>query len=191
MSYQIKNTLILHQKAFRILKTTNDGLITPEDFGIETKYRSSILMSGYLTSYKIDADSNLILKDFYVNVHMNDDLKFINGIPPHISSKTDIESKSTFREYRNLNLKVEYSGYILLGYSTIRKPSIKFKLCGSEYEEVYELQVTMGKVVSINNVSDKMMEYRTKVEQEEFTSDSKNIIVDKDMKKWLFKDIQF
>lgn len=191
MSYQVKNTLTLNQKTFDIIKETNDGLITPNHFGIKTKYRSSILMRGYSTSYKIDSDSNLILNNFCINVNMNDDIKFINGIAPHISSKTDIKSRTTFREYRNINLNVEYSGYILIGHKIIKKSSTKFRLHGAEYEEVFELQVKMGKVISINDLSDKVLLYRMKFEYGDFELDIQNTTFDDEIQKWFFKDIKF
>ena len=84
MSKQVKNALFLNEKPFSIIKSTNDGLIKPESFDITPKYYSSILMRGYVTSYYINIDSKLVLKDLSVNVNMNDDLKFINGIAPHI-----------------------------------------------------------------------------------------------------------
>lgn len=191
MSYQIKNALTLNEKTFDIVKATNDGLTTPQDFGIMAKYHSSILMRGYSTSYNIDSDSNLILNKFCVNVNMDDGIKFINGVPPHIASKTNIKLGTTFREYRNLNLNVDYSGYILIGHKAIKNPSTKFRFYGAKYEEVFELQVKMGKVTSINDLSDKILQYRMKFEQGDFELDSENVTFDHQIQKWLFEDIKF
>jgi len=189
MSYQIKNKLTLHQKKFGIIKTTNDGLIIPEDFGMKARYNSSILMRGYITYYIVDVNSNLLLQNFYINVNMNDDFKSINGKFHHISSKTDIKSGTTRREYRNLNFSVSYSGYILIGDQTLKGLDKKYRLHGAEYEEVFELQVEKGKVIAIKNLSKKMLQHRMKYKDGDWGIDLKNLQFDDDIQKWVFKDI--
>ncbi|WP_298903469.1 hypothetical protein [uncultured Psychroserpens sp.] len=181
----------MNQKEFDIIKTTKEGLVKPQDFGIKPKYCSSILMRGYVTSYKIDSDLNLILNNFCVNVNMNDDIKFVNGIPPHISSKTDIKSGTTFREYRDPNLPVEYSGYILIGHKIIKLLDTKYRLYGADYEEVIELSVKKGKVISINNLSEKMLQHKMKFKDGDWELDIQNTTFDNEILKWLFKDIEF
>lgn len=189
MSYQVKNTLILNQRTFDIIKATNDGLITPEGLEIKTKYYSSRLMRGYLSSYKLDVEFNLILNDFSVYVNMNDGIKFINGTPPHISSKTDLKSGTTFRKYRNINLKVTYSGNILIGNKIIKKSNTTFRIHGAEYEEVFELNLQNGKVISINNLSDKILQYRMNIKHRDSELDIQNTTLDNEIQKWQFKDI--
>ncbi|MCK8482304.1 hypothetical protein [Psychroserpens algicola] len=191
MSHQIKNKLLLNQKEFGILKTTQEGLIEPPDFGIKAKYLASILMRGYSTSYKIDSDSNFILNNFEVNVNMNDDIKLINGIPPHISSKTNVESGTTYREYRNLNLFVNYSGDILIGNGIINDLNTRYRLYGAEYEEVFELNIKKGKVVSVKNLSEKTKRHKLKFKNGDWDIDTQSIEFDNEIVKWLFKDIQF
>ncbi|MDH7913218.1 hypothetical protein [Winogradskyella sp. SYSU M77433] len=191
MSNQIKNKLILNQKEFDILKATQEGLIEPKDFGIKSKYRASILMRGYLTSYKIDSNSNFILNNFRVNVNMNDDMKIINGVSPHISSKTDLESRTTYREYRNLNLFVNYSGDILIGKGVISNLNIRYRLYGTEYEEVFELNIEKGKVVSIKNLSEKIKLHKLKFKNGDWDIDTQGTEFDNEIVKWLFRDIQF
>ena len=191
MSYQIKNKLILNQKEFVILKTTQEGLIEPLDFGIEAKYLASILMSGYLTSYRIDSDKNFILDNFNVNVNMNDDIKLINGISPHISSKTDVKSGTTYRQYRNINLFVNYSGGILIGDEIINDLKVRYRLYGAEYEEVYELNIEKGKVVSVKNLSEKIKQHKLKFKNGDWDIDTQSTEFDDEIEKWIFKDIQF
>lgn len=189
MSYQVKNTLILNQRTYHIIKATNNGLITPEDLEIKTTYYSSRLMRGYLSSYKLDVELNLILNDFSVYVNMNDSIKLINGISPHISSETDLDSGTTYRKYRNINFKVTYSGYILIGNTIIKKSNTTYRIHGAEYEDVFELEVQKGKVISINNLSDKILHYRIKSKQGDAELDIQNTTLDNEIQKWLFKDL--
>jgi hypothetical protein len=189
MSYQIKNKLTLHQNKFGILHTTNEGLVKPQDFGMQPVYASSILMRGYSTHYSVDAASNLILKDLYVNVDMHDDLKLVDGKPPHIASKTNISTKTTFREYRNLNLLVEYSGFILVADEPISGLDTKYRLYGASYEEVFEVNVEKGKILSINDLSEKMQEHRTKYKDGDFQFDRKDVQYDEAIEKWVHKSI--
>lgn len=189
MSYQVKNTLILNQSTYHIIKATNDGLITPEDLEIKTKYYSSRLMRGYLSSYKLDVELNLILNDFSVYVNMDDGIKLINGMPPHISSKTDLKSRTTYRKYININLKVIYSGYILIGNKMIENSNTMYGIHGAEYEDVFELKVQKGKVISINNLSDKILHYRMKSKQGDSELDVKHTTLDNEIQKWQFKDL--
>lgn len=183
MSYQIKNKLIFKNRSFHIVSFTNEGLIKPQDFGITPRYQSSIRMRGYTTTYVINSQTKLILKDLYVNTDMNEGIKFINGIPPQPSSKTNISSKTTYREYKNLNLAVDYSGYILIGDNAIRELNTKFSNPAT-YEEVIELEFKNGVLTTAQDLSNRMSEYRLFFKDGDLEIDNQNIEIDAGLKKW-------
>ncbi|CAM4137726.1 MULTISPECIES: hypothetical protein [Flavobacterium] len=183
MSSQVSNKVILNGREFELIKSTNEDLIKPEDFGIIPLYISSRCMRGYVAIYEVNTNSRLILKDLYVNTSMNDPIKFINGIPPAISSKTDIESKTTYKEYKKLNLEVPYSGYILIGDGFLNDLNTKFRN-SAIYKEVLELEISNGKIKKIKNLSCKMAEYRLLFEQGDFEQEYVTIKIDSEIEKW-------
>lgn len=184
MSLQVSNSVILNNRKFDLIESTNKvALIKPDDFGMIPLYRSSRCMRGYVTIYEVNSESILILKELYVKTKMNDNLILINGIPPALSSKTDFQSKTTDYEYKNLNLATDYSGHILIGEGFISSLNTKFSH-PAVYQEVFELEINEGIIRMVKNLSKKMAEYRLLFKEGDYRVGSEDLKMDREIKKW-------
>ena len=88
-------------------------------------------------------------------------------------------------------MTVEYSGYILVGCNEIKNNYKNSKLHGVNYEEVIELELEKGKVISIKNLSDKYNQHRTKIESKDSQLNISNKIFDDEIKKWRDQNFKY
>ena len=166
MTAQIPNTIIISEERFSIAGFTHDGLIDPSDFGIEPKSSSSACWRGFKSTYKIDKDSNFILDELIVNTNPADKPIEINGILP--KTPTNKFSRKAFnRAYEQINLQVNYTGFVLVGTNFIHELYVHMGIHKAwKYKTVFEIEIDQGKVKSIVDLSDKMEEVRTKFKEQ-------------------------
>lgn len=160
LTAQIPNTVILKEGKFSITGFTNDGLIRPKNFGINPIMSSTACWRGFTTKYRIDDDLNFVLDELKVKTNHEDEQIQINGISP--KSPTNKLSRRAFnRVYEQINLRVNYTGFILIGTNFIQE---LYKHMGFhkswKFKTVYEIEIDKGKVKSITDLSEKMLEIR-------------------------------
>jgi hypothetical protein len=160
LTAQIPNSVILKEEKFSITGFTNEGLINPKDFGINPIMSSTACWRGFVTKYKIDKESNFVLDELKVKTNHDDEEIEINGISP--KAPTNKLSRRAFnRVYEQINLRVNFSGFILIGANFIQE---LYKHMGFhkswKFERVYEIEIDKGKVKSITDLSEKMLEIR-------------------------------
>ncbi|MDI9309316.1 MAG: hypothetical protein QM535_03780 [Limnohabitans sp.] len=189
MSYNIKDKVIIKDESYTFIRCTETKLFTPQDFGIKPIYYGSMLMSGYCSVYKVNEDLDFVLDKLYVNASMNQDIKVINGCSPSNFSKTDFDSKTTFYEYKNLNLVAPLSGFVLVGNDYI--DALKYRFYDeSLYKITLELEVKNGKIAAIKDCSKLMEQYREKFNKGDLAKKLDKRTIDKEIRKWFnFKTI--
>jgi len=166
LTAQAANQVILKDQKFNLVGFTNEGLIKPQDFGIIPKGIGSFCWRGFITTYKIDLNSNFLLEEMVVHSEVNREIIKINGVEP-ISPKSKWQKKIFKRLYEGINLKTKYSGYLLIGKDFIDELYIHMGFHPAwKYNEVYELKIDYGKVLSIKDLSEKMKIYRELLKEE-------------------------
>ena len=185
MTAQTSNQVILNEEKFNLIGFTDEGLIKPQDFGIIPIGISSFCWRGYVTTYKIDSHSNFLLHELCVSVNSENKIEKINDIP---FKRSTLKSKrKVFNQiYEELNLPVEYSGYILIGKEFIQElyvhmgfhPAWKFKV-------VVELEIELGKVITIRDFSEKIMKYRMYLKEKNMNKRHEEFETDHEKEEWI------
>jgi hypothetical protein len=166
LTAQFPNTVILEKKKFTIAGFTNSGLITPKMFGLKPIVSSTACWRGFITTYKIDDESNFILEELLVKTEKKDEAIEINGIQS--KSPTNKFDKMSFnRFYEKINLKVNYSGFILIATNFIKELYVHMGFHQAwKYETVFEIEVDKGKVISIVDLSEKISKIRKSIKEQ-------------------------
>lgn len=160
MTVQILDELIYDRRTFSIVGLNGKGLYTPNDFGLKPVALSSANWRGYVMIYKIYY-KKLVLDNMQVCIEEPmEDIPKINNIIPEIKNVGAI-----LLYYQKLKLKTNYTGNILIakGYidglhDSMGPPNpISFKV-------LIELNIKNGDLLSAEDLSDKIAEYREKID---------------------------
>jgi len=185
LTAQFPNTVILKEEKFSIAGFTNEGLISPEIFGIKPIVSSTACWRGFITIYKIDDESDFILDELLVKTEGTDKPVEINGVSPK-SPINKFEKRSFNRHYEQLNLKVNYSGFILIATNFIRELYIHMGFHKAwKYETVYEIEIDKGKVKSITDLSEKMSKIRYAFKEQKENKEKNNSRTKDEISKWV------
>ena len=187
LTKQSANQVILKEETFNLVDFdfTNKELTKPQDFGITPKRIASFCWRGYITTYKVDSDSNFILNKLMVYVDTNDEIKLVNNVAP-ISSKTKSQKRIIPRVYEEINLPLNYSGFILLTKDFIEEFYLQIGLHRAwKYKTVYEIEIDKGLVKSIIDLSRKGSEIRDSFQKSKGTTKKNNPPTEKEISKWL------
>lgn len=147
MTDQITDVYTFEGKAYDLVDIEGEGLITPEFFGIKPLFKSTQSSRGYAMFYSLSGDE-FLLNAFYVNTEN----------PPKINEVEPQSGKPLFDYiYRNLNIKMEYTGKILI---------TRFKEAPTG-TIVVEIQVRNGDIIDTKELNLKKDEFK-KLYQETF-----------------------
>lgn len=185
LTAQAANRVILKEKEFNLVGFTNDGLIKPQDFGIKPIMSSTACWRGYITKYEISEDSKFILKEVLVKTDNEDLPKLINGVSPE-SPNVKFMKRAFNNQYLNIDLQVNYSGYVLLGNDFIRELYVHMGFHPAwKYKEVFEIEIDKGKVISISDLSEKMEVYRSIIKEEKEKKENSNSPKKDEIEEWV------
>lgn len=119
MSAQLLDQFILQNETYVLLVWSKHPIFSPKDFGIEPRQVSTALCRGHLCTYGFSG-TDLLLKELYIR-SQNDEYPIISGVvalSPGSSSEIlspSIATNLRLYHYKDLNLKLPYTGKILLG----------------------------------------------------------------------------
>lgn len=183
MSTIVKDKIVINNEFLVFINKIELKLFRPQDFGIEPVYYSSLMISGYYALYAVNENLDFVLKDLYVNAAINDETKLINGCMPSFSSKSDLGSKTTFYEYKNLNLTVPSSGFVLAGSDYLNLNKYRFSnKCN--FGKILDVEIKHGKVVSIKDLSCFMETYRMQFSDGDIGKNRDKSLISKEINKW-------
>ncbi len=114
MTAQIGDRFILKETEYRFVNICNPIPFNPQTYGITPSVARTACWKGFWCVYDINS-KGIFLKDLYVNSE-NGQYPKINGVAPMFES--DDKSYLIYMGhhlYKNLNIKVPYSGKILVG----------------------------------------------------------------------------
>ncbi|MFW9939493.1 MAG: hypothetical protein ACFFFT_00535 [Candidatus Thorarchaeota archaeon] len=175
MTAQIPDEFVLNNEEFSLIGIKGHGLFKPEDFGIVPYFTCTACWRGYVMRY-VFTDEQLILDRMRVNV---DDPPKINGIKP------EKESDLFKYYYKNLNLKTNFTGKVLLAKDFIQSMYVHMGFQRPmAFETVVEIDISNGEIVLLKDLS-RQMEERRKRDPSKGAHPYSNS--KKDIKKWVKK----
>jgi len=148
---QILDEFILNGEKFSLVGVKGQKLFTPEDFGITPLSASTACWRGYHLRY-IFTQNYLILDELSLNTKKS---KKINGIKPQKGNRL-------FNyHYKNLNLRSNFTGTILLGKDFIDSMYVHMGFQRPmTFRTVLEMQIEEGRVILEVDISKQMEDYR-------------------------------
>ncbi|MFX1476841.1 MAG: hypothetical protein ACFFCI_01800 [Promethearchaeota archaeon] len=175
MTAQIPDDVILYDVKFTLVGIQGEPLFTPNDFGILARFTNTACWRGYAMTY-IVINSQLILDKMRVNTK---NPKAINKVKPE--SGGDLFDYS----YKNLNLKTEFTGKLLLAKDFIRSMYVHMGFQRPmAYRTVVELYLEKGKITLFRDLSKKVEGERNLNPLKDATPPSNS---HEDIEKWIKK----
>ncbi|MHA2007496.1 MAG: hypothetical protein ACXABO_07175 [Promethearchaeota archaeon] len=151
MTAQIPDEFVLNGEDFSLVGLNGQDLFTPEDFGIIPYSGSTACWRGFVMKYLFINDQ-LFLEEMRVNAKNPPE---INGVKPEPGEH------SLKYSYKNLNLKTNFTGKILLAKDFIQSMYVHMGFQRPiAFKTVVEIKVEEGKVISLKDFSKQMEDQR-------------------------------
>jgi hypothetical protein len=165
MTAQVGDGFVYKGMRFSIVARTEPLSNHPMNYGIMPKWACTACWAGYYCGYVITDDA-LILDKLCVN-SSNGEYPEINGRLPDVNKVTGEPILSMGHHvYRDLGIKTDYTGKILLGKDFISKYYIHMGYQRPwAYETLVEFEFKDGRPVNITDVSDIARELRRQLEE--------------------------
>ena len=160
MSVQVSDTVLFRRYSYELLQlTTEEGLITPEQFGLMPEMMSTDCYRGFYLGYSL-TKNGLFLRRMEVR-DSRAHYPPIDGVAPVVD---DTFGTAT---YRGLNVPVSFTGGLRIG----RDPDVeKLSVFGSilpqveAFRELWELTLEQGRLVdAIDRSPVKPMQFRAEM----------------------------
>ena len=173
MTAQIPDEFIINSESFSLVGLDGQGLFTPDDFGIIPYSSSTACWRGFVMKYSF-IKNQLVLEEMRVNVKN----------PPEINGVNPEPGEHSFNySYKNLNLKTNFTGKILLVKDFISSMYVHMGFQRPmAFKTVVEIEVMGGKVISLKDLS-KYMEEQRNINPDKGAQPQSNS--QKDIEKWV------
>ncbi len=173
MTGQINDSFLYKGEVYSLSGYTKGEPFSPLDYGFLPNAATTACWRGFVLCYTIE-DEDLILVNMEIN---NEEELELNGIKPKI------REDSLRLHYQYVNLKLEYSGKILIAKDFIQSMYVHMGFQrASSYETVLELKFKKGKLVSEKDLSSTMKKRRKKQPNEGLEPKSKD---EKGIREWI------
>lgn len=160
MTAQISNLFKIKDKEYDLIGSSGDINFDPRDYGLTPVAPHTANWRGYYYEANIK-DKKLVVENLHVNNATND-YPEINGVKP-----IDEKAESSFYAYYNVDLPIDYTGKILLGYGFLRR---YYQHMGYQaphaYQELLMLTFNNGELVLTKDLSEKAADFRKIVEKD-------------------------
>lgn len=174
MTAQVSDKFIYKNNEYSIVAETTPVEFHPEDYGIIPCPIDTACWAGYWCNYEITGDE-LILKNLIIN-SKNDEYPDIEGVSPNEPS---IVKNMGYHIYNNINLRMSYTGKVLLGDEFMSSYYIHMGYQRAwSYKVLKEFVFQNGKLIEIIDHSDIAAKIRKEIDKdpEFFSKLSENII---------------
>ena len=158
MTGQVSDSLIFQSNSYSIVGLKGEGLPSPFDFNLKPISPNTANWRGFLMTYIVIKD-HLQLHEMHVWVEqVEEKYPLINDISPKVEKKGIIHLS-----YDNLKLNTEFTGKILIAKDFIDSMYVHMGFQSPlSFETVIELEFLNGKLLLVNDLSEKMKKYRKK-----------------------------
>jgi hypothetical protein len=168
MTYQIRDGISIEHQQYAIERCTNrEELFNPNVYGIQSVGASTACYRGFYCDYAI-LDRQLLLMSVNIEPNMSDRLKFKYGRSERLllgkSPELSNARGGTSWIYRDLYHSIPYSGGMLIVNGDIMM-RLEIMIYYPIYvrEKVCEAVFELGRLISIVDYSDRMMEARNQI----------------------------
>lgn len=117
MTAQRQDTFIYKKEDYDLVAMSKPLSFKPEDYGIIPEGLDTACWAGFWCEYSI-SEEGIFLKNFYVN-SKDGNYPEINGVTP-VKKKLEI-LYGRYQLYKDVNLKIPYTGRILIGKDFLRE----------------------------------------------------------------------
>ena len=165
MTAQVGDKFFMKGKNYSIVAMTTPLEFHPSKLGITPQYVTTACWAGFWCVYNV-TEEGIFLKDLYVN-SKDDNYPKIEGIDA-IEEEPNSYSYMGHHLYKNLNMKIDYTGKILVGRNFINEYYIHMGYQRPwAYEVLIELVFENGKLIEKNDESNTAEELRKQLKNEE------------------------
>jgi len=148
MTSQIPDTFIYDGEKYELVALDGEGLITPQDYGMNPEMLHTACYRGFYCTYDITNDG-LFLTEMVIG-EVEEGYKSIQDIMPTLSNKDSRD----YPTYKGLRLLTSFTGKIRLGKDFIRELYVHMGYQKpSAYETLLEFDFEAGKLMSMQNIS--------------------------------------
>ena len=173
MTGQVNDSFLYKGEVYVLSGYTKGEPFSPLDYGFLPKAATTACWRGFILYFTIE-DEELFLVDMEIN---NEEELELNGIKP------EIRDQGLRLYYQNVNLKLEYSGKLLIAKDFIQSMYVHMGFQrASSYETVLELEFKKGNLISVKDLSSKMKKRRKTQPNEGLEPKSKD---EKGIKEWI------
>ena len=177
MTAQIGDVYKYKNKKFSVVALSNPINFSPQDYGLNPQASCTACWNGYWCEYHIE-DDMLLLKNLFM-FNSKGDYPPLNGVgvieqtyhealrlgPGGKKEKIMMEDNMGHREYRDVNLPINYDGKILVGDEFIREYYIHMGYQRAwAYKVLLEFVFEDGKLIETIDHSDTAQRLRTEIE---------------------------
>lgn len=173
MTGQIPDSFLYEGEVYSLIGIEEEEPFSPLNYDILPEMASTACWRGFVLYYKLD-DNYLTLQDMQLNTQ---EAKKINGVKP---KKTEDMFKF---HYQDLNLKLDYSGKLLIARDFIDEMYVHMGFQRPiSFRKVVELDFNNGELLSVNDLSEQMENRRNKSPAD---GARPKTMKDKDVKNWV------
>lgn len=177
MTAQIEDNFRYKNKTFALAGIKGKEPFNPGKLGFSPVGSSAACYRGYLCEYSVNTEEKLILSNLYLSLYKTagpewipDIGKPVNGIHP--KKKTENSPPFLNNCYEGIDLPLTFTGGMLLGRGFIRELYIHMGFHPAwKYREVLELNFENGLLVSENDRSAEMEDYRSSIPEDQLRLD--------------------
>lgn len=161
MTAQLSDTLLYGDEEYSICGVNGEGLFDPAHENIEAVAWETDCWKGFLCTYKI-LPNELLLFDLNVGLGLETETIIRHGQAPKIHGVyPSCSGESSVAEYRHLNLKIPFTGGLLLGKNFLWELYVHMGFHPAyKYQNVLEILFEEGNVIKVRDCSEKMAEIR-------------------------------
>ena len=148
MTSQIPDTFIYDGEEYELVALDGEGLITPQDYGMNPEMLHTACYRGFYSTYEITKDG-LFLKAMVIG-QVEEKYKSIQGIMPTLPRRDSYD----YPTYKGLRLLTPFTGRIRLGKDLIKDLYVHMGYQkASSYETLLEFTFEQGKLISVQDRS--------------------------------------
>lgn len=166
MTAQVGDRFTFKKEGYSIVAISNSLGFNPMKYGIMPIGVCTACWAGYWCEYNI-SDDGIYLHNLYIN-SQNGEYPDINGVSVYQPNDKEFEYMG-HHAYKNLNLRMNYTGKILVGKDFIHKYYIHMGYQRAlAYKTLKEFVFENGELKEVNDCSKMAEELRDKFNQKEF-----------------------